>query len=154
MEIIELLNQDAVIPGLAAHSKRQVLEMLAEKAAGPAGVPAKNIFQLLLDRERLGTTGIGRGIAIPHGRLPTLTKPFALFARLAEPVAFDSVDDRPVDLVFLLLAPEAMGAEHLKALARVSRLLRDGGVCERLRAAPTRDALYAALVNTVPSRAA
>jgi nitrogen PTS system EIIA component len=154
MEIMDLLNQDDVIPDLAAHSKRQILELLADKAASAIGASAKSLFQLLIDRERLGTTGIGRGIAIPHGRLASLTKPYALFARLRTPVAFDSVDDRPVDLVFLLLAPEAMGAEHLKALARVSRLLRDSSVCERLRAAPTQDALYAALVNTVPSRAA
>src|SRR5215471_7040702 len=111
--------------------------MLAELAARGATifkVDERRLFDRLLERERLGSTGIGGGIAIPHGRMPSLTKPVGLFARLAHPVDFDSIDERPVDTVFLLLAPEGAGADHLKALARVSRLLRDRGLVEKLRA--------------------
>lgn len=152
MELVDLLNQDDVVPDLPVHSKRQVLEMLSERAARAIGVPAERVFDVLMERESIGTTGIGRGVAIPHGRLATLARPHALFARLREPVAFDSVDNRPVDLVFLLLAPESMGAEHLTALAGISRLLRDNTICERLRQAVSAADIYAALA--VPSRVA
>jgi PTS system nitrogen regulatory IIA component len=102
----------------------------------------------------LGSTGIGGGIAIPHGRMSALTKPCGLFARLAQPVDFDSIDERPVDIVFLLVAPEGAGADHLKALARVSRLLRDRALVDNLRATENADALYALLVETVQAQSA
>ena len=108
----------------------------------------------LLERERLGSTGIGGGIAIPHGRMATITQPCGLFARLAQPVDFDSIDERPVDIVFLLVAPEGAGADHLKALARVSRLLRDRALVDKLRATESADALYALLVETVQAQSA
>jgi PTS system nitrogen regulatory IIA component len=109
------------------------------------GVADRRIYDALAERERLGTTGIGTGVAIPHCRLPELTRLYGLFARLERPVPFDAIDDQPVDLVFLLLAPQEAGAEHLKALARVSRLLRDRAMCEKLRGANSADALYALL---------
>jgi PTS system nitrogen regulatory IIA component len=107
-----------------------------------------------MERERLGTTGVGNGIAIPHGKLSTLDRLHGLFARLDHPIDFDAIDERPVDLIFLLLAPESAGADHLKALARVSRLLRDKTACEKLRGTEDQEALYALLVDTANSRAA
>ena len=117
-------------------------------------VSERQIFDVLLERERLGTTGVGNGIAIPHGKLPGLSRLYGLFARLEHPVDFDSIDEQPVDLIFLLLAPEAAGADHLKALARVSRLLRDRTICEKLRGADNPDALYALLTERAASHAA
>ena len=107
-----------------------------------------------MDRERLGTTGVGNGIAIPHGKLPDLDRLHGIFARLRQPVDFQAIDDRPVDLIFLLLAPESAGADHLKALAKLSRILRDGGICEKLRGTDTSDALYAILTGSVEHEAA
>ena len=118
------------------------------------GIPERTIYDVLIERERLGSTGIGRGIGIPHGRLPGLDTLSGIFARLDRPVPFDAIDDQPVDLIFLLLAPEGAGADHLKALARVSRLLRDRTVCEKLRGTDNADALYALLIDRIPSPAA
>lgn len=154
MEIEDLLNQTGVIAKLRATSKKQVLQELAKRAAEATGLPERQIFEVLLERERLGTTGVGNGIAIPHGKLPGLTRLFGMFARLESPVDFDAIDEQPVDLIFLLLAPEAAGADHLKALARVSRLLRDRGVCEKLRGANQPDAIYALLTESPASHAA
>ncbi len=154
MEIEDLLNQSGVITKLRATSKKQVLQELAKRAAEATGLPERQIFEVLLERERLGTTGVGNGIAIPHGKLPGLKQLFGMFARLESPVDFDAIDEQPVDLIFLLLAPEAAGADHLKALARVSRLLRDRSVCEKLRGANQADAIYALLTESPASHAA
>jgi PTS system nitrogen regulatory IIA component len=154
MEIEDLLNQSGVITKLRATSKKQVLQELAKRAADATGLPERQIFEVLLERERLGTTGVGNGIAIPHGKLPGLKRLFGMFARLESPVDFDAIDEQPVDLIFLLLAPEAAGADHLKALARVSRLLRDRSVCEKLRGANQADAIYALLTESPASHAA
>lgn len=154
MEIEDLLSQSGVIAKLRATSKKQVLQELAKRAAETTGLPERQIFEVLLERERLGTTGVGNGIAIPHGKLPGLKQLFGMFARLESPVDFDAIDEQPVDLIFLLLAPEAAGADHLKALARVSRLLRDRGVCEKLRGANQPDAIYALLTESPASHAA
>lgn len=154
MEIVELLNVDAVVSNLKAASKKQVLQELAARAARLTGKDERTIFDVLLERERLGTTGVGNGIAIPHGKLPGLSRLYGMFARLDTPVDFDAIDDQPVDLIFLLLAPETAGADHLKALARVSRLLRDKGLCEKLRGSDNRDALFALLTEPVTSHAA
>jgi nitrogen PTS system EIIA component len=154
MEIDELLTPDSVIPRLRATSKKQALQELSKRAAEVSGLPERQIFDVLLERERLGTTGVGNGIAIPHGKLPGLGRLYGLFARLEHPVDFDSIDEQPVDLIFLLLAPEAAGADHLKALARVSRLLRDRTICEKLRGADNPDALYALLTERAASHAA
>lgn len=154
MEITDLISPAAVIPNLRATSKKQALQDLARRAAEITGLHERAIFDVLLERERLGTTGVGNGIAIPHGKLPTMERLYGLFARLEKPIHFDSIDEQPVDLIFLLLAPESAGADHLKALARVSRLLRDKGVCEKLRGTDNADALYALLTESPASRAA
>lgn len=148
MEISDLLKPEAVISGLKASSKKQVLQELARHAAQITGVPDKKIFETLLERERLGSTGVGNGIAIPHGRLGDFKRLYGVFARLEKPIDFDSIDEQPVDLIFLLLAPEGAGADHLKALARVSRLLRDARTCEKLRGAESADGLYMLLIQS------
>jgi PTS system nitrogen regulatory IIA component len=154
MEIEELITPAGVIPKLRATSKKHALQELAKRAADVTGLHERAIFDVLLERERLGSTGVGNGIAIPHGKLADLRQLHAVFARLDTAVDFDSVDDQPVDLMFLLLAPESAGADHLKALARVSRLLRDRSVCEKLRGATTADAIYALLTEARTSHAA
>lgn len=154
MELTELLDERCVVAGLKCGSKKQVLQDLATRAAAVTGVDERQIFEVLLERERLGTTGVGRGIAIPHGKLKDLDRLHGLFARLDHPVDFDAIDDEPVDLIFLLLAPESAGADHLKALARVSRLLRDQTVCAKLRGSEDADALFALLTEDSASRAA
>jgi PTS system nitrogen regulatory IIA component len=147
-EIADLLTPRSVVAQLRAGNKRQVLQELARRAAAITGVADRRIYEALAERERLGTTGIGTGVAIPHGRLSELTRFYGLFARLERPVAFEAIDDQPVDLVFLLLAPLDAGADHLKALARISRLLRDRATCEKLRGANSADALYALLTES------
>jgi PTS system nitrogen regulatory IIA component len=148
MEISDLLAPEAVIASLNAQSKKQLLQEMSERASTITGIPERRIFETLIERERLGSTGMGQGIAIPHGRLAGLPKIVGLFARLETPIAYEAVDDQPVDLVFLLLAPEDAGADHLKALARVSRLLRNKQTCEKLRAASKREVLYSLLTET------
>ena len=145
--MLDLITPHAVLPALKAASKKQALQELARKAADLTGQHERAIFDVLLERERLGTTGVGHGIAIPHGKLPGLTRVHGLFARLDKPIDFDSIDDQPVDLVFLLLAPEHSGADHLKALARVSRMLRDSNVCAKLRGSDNADAIFAILTQ-------
>jgi nitrogen PTS system EIIA component len=147
MDIIDLLAPAAVISTLKAQSKKQLLQELSLRASQLTGLPERRIFETLMERERLGSTGMGQGIAIPHGRLQGLERIVGLFARLDSPIAYDAIDDQPVDLVFLLLAPEAAGADHLKALARVSRLLRNHATCEKLRAASNPEVLYALLTE-------
>ena len=154
MDIADLISPAAVIPNLRATSKKQALQDLAKKAAELTGQNERAVFEVLLERERLGTTGVGNGIAIPHGKLPSLGRLYGLFARLEKPIHFESIDEQPVDLIFLLLAPESAGADHLKALARVSRLLRDKGVCEKLRGTDNADGLFALLTESPASRAA
>lgn len=154
MEIEDILNEACVVTSLKATSKKQALNELARLAADKTGVSERAILDVLLERERLGTTGVGDGIAIPHGKLPDLEKLFGCFARLENPVEFDSVDNAPVDLVFLLLAPESAGADHLKALARISRILRNSLHCDKLRTAPTSDKIYALLTANPQSQAA
>ena len=119
-----------------------------------AGRHEQSIFEALLERERLGTTGIGAGTAVPHARLPGLVQLHGIFARLEKPIDFEAIDDRPVDLIFALLTPDGAGADHLKALARVSRLLRDRAICEKLRGTDRADALYALLTDRAASHAA
>lgn len=154
MEISDLLSLDGVLPKLRATSKKQLLQELAQHAATISGLDEREIFEVLLERERLGTTGVGRGVAIPHGKFAKLDRLVGVFGRLEQPIDFDSVDDRPVDLLFLLLAPESAGADHLKALARISRLLRDETMCSKLRGSDSREALYALLTERQASNAA
>jgi len=154
MELSDLLDSGSVVANLRATSKKQALQELARKAADVTGLDERKIFGVLMDRERLGTTGVGSGIAIPHGKLADLDRLHGIFARLEKPVDFQSIDDRPVDLIFVLLAPEEAGADHLKALARVSRLLRDHDICDKLRATGEADALYAIMTESQETRAA
>ena len=154
MHINNLIEPEWILPALRATSKKQALQELAKRAAEITGQEERRIFDVLLERERLGTTGVGHGIAIPHGKLAELDRLYGMFARLDSPVGFDAIDDQPVDLLFLLLAPADAGADHLKALARVSRLLREHSVCEKLRGSDTAEAIYALLTDAGASRAA
>jgi nitrogen PTS system EIIA component len=158
MDIADLISPDAVAANLKVATKKQALQEIAQRCAEIDGlkglVDAREIFEVLLERERLGTTGVGAGIAIPHGKLPRLDGLYGFFAKLDRPIDFEAIDDQPVDLIFVLLAPESAGADHLKALARVSRLLRDRSVCEKLRGSDNGDALYAVLTETMTSHAA
>jgi PTS system nitrogen regulatory IIA component len=152
MPLIDLVAPDAIIPALKVNGKKQALQELAARAAELLGQNERTIFEILVQREKLGSTGVGHGIAIPHGKLAKLGKLFGLFARLDRPVDFEALDGQPVDLVFLLLAPEGAGADHLKALARVARLLRDPNIAHKLRESRDADALYAVLA--MPSASA
>ena len=154
MEIVDILIPGGVIANLRVTSKKQALQELARKAAEITGEAERAIFDVILERERLGTTGVGAGVAIPHGKLPSFGRLHGVFARLDKPIDFESIDEQPVDLIFLLLAPDTAGADHLKALARVSRLLRDRKVCDKLRGSDKPEALYALLTETATSTAA
>lgn len=154
MELEDLVSPEGVIAHLKVTSKKQTLQEISARAAALTGLSERSIFETLLERERLGSTGVGQGIAIPHGKLAQLTRLYGLFARLDTPVEFDSVDDQPVDLIFLLLAPESAGADHLKALARISRLLRNQTVVEKLRASDDPAALFAILTEPAATNAA
>jgi PTS system nitrogen regulatory IIA component len=154
MEIAELLTPASVIPNLRVANKRQALQELAKRAAPLIGRHERAVYEVLLERERLGTTGIGMGTAVPHGRLAGLTRLYGVFARIERPIDFEAIDDQPVDLIFLLLTPDDAGADHLKALARVARLMRDRGMCEKLRGTDNADALYALLTDRAASHAA
>ncbi len=154
MDIVELIQPKGVVAKLRVTSKKQALQELAKRAAELTEQPERAIFEVLVERERLGTTGVGNGIAIPHGKLPGLDRLHGLFARLEKPIDFDAIDEQPVDLICLLLAPETAGADHLKALARVSRLLRDPAICEKLRGTDKSDAIYALLTESTTSHAA
>jgi PTS system nitrogen regulatory IIA component len=145
MPLTDLVAPTAIIPVLKVNGKKQALQELAAKAAVLTGHNERTIFEILTQREKLGSTGVGNGIAIPHGKLAKLSKLFGLFARLERPIDFEALDGQPVDLVFLLLAPEGAGADHLKALARVARLLRDPEIARKLRESRDADAIYAVL---------
>lgn len=154
MRLTDLLQPEAVMAALRANSKKQILQELSDRAAQISGLPARQIFDAILQRERLGSTGIGNGIAIPHAKLAKCTSIFGLFARLEKPVDFEAIDGAPVDLVFLLLAPESAGADHLKALARIARVLREPAIIAKLRAIRDQAALYAVLTQEPASHAA
>lgn len=154
MEIEDLITPARVLPRLKATSKKHVLQELAKRAAELTGLHERAVFDVLLERERLGTTGVGNGIAIPHGKLPEIKELFGLFARLDEPVDFDAIDEQPVDLVFLLLAPESAGADHLKALSRIARVLRDGSTVEKIRSTADAAAIHSFLSEAPASHAA
>jgi len=154
MEISELITLESVEASLRASSKKQAIQDLARKAAEIVGLHERAVFDVLMERERLGTTGVGNGIAIPHGKLANLDRLYGLFARLETPIDFQAIDEQPVDLIFLLLAPESAGADHLKALARVSRLLRDKSVCDKLRGTDSKEALFALLTESAATQAA
>jgi PTS system nitrogen regulatory IIA component len=151
MQLSEFLSTDSVLPTVKAPNKRQLLQDLANHAAKRTGLDARRIFDVLLQRERLLTTGLGQGTAIPHGKFADLGRVHGLFAKLVHPVDFKSVDEQPVDLVFLLLSPEAASGDHLMALARVSRLFRDPHIVAKLRGTEDAEGLYAILTEPAHS---
>jgi PTS system nitrogen regulatory IIA component len=154
IEIADLLNARSVVAQLRAANKRQILQEMARRAAATTELSDRRIYEVLNERERLGSTGIGRGVAIPHGKLAELPRIYGMFGRLERPIPFEAIDGQPVDLVFVLLTPLDAGADHLTALSRVSRLLRDEAMCEKLRGASGPDALYALLSTPTESHAA
>ena len=147
MHLSDILDNDAVFCDVKAASKKQLLQELAKFSSQFTQLDSRQIFEALLQREKLGSTGLGRGIAIPHVKFPQLDRVYGLFARLTKPINYDSVDGEPIDLVFLLLAPENAGADHLKALARISRLLRDKNIVQKLRGTDDKNGLYAVLTE-------
>ncbi|HEY8564883.1 MAG TPA: PTS IIA-like nitrogen regulatory protein PtsN [Beijerinckiaceae bacterium] len=154
MPLLEFLSPDAVLCPLRTASKKHALQELAAQAARLTGLAEREIFDALLQRERLGSTGIGEGIAIPHGKLPKLDRLVGLLARFERPIDFEALDGQPVDVAFLLLAPEGAGADHLKALARVARALRVPGRLDLIRAARDAGALYAVMTQEQEPQAA
>lgn len=154
MTLTDLIARDAILPSLRVANKKQALSELSEHAARHCGLTAREVFDALVQRERLGSTGIGNGIAIPHGKLAKVDRIFGVFARIEKPIDFEALDGEPVDLILLLIAPETAGADHLKALARGARLLRSPAVTAKLRG--TRDAgmIYAILAEEPKSHAA
>ena len=154
MDLNDLIEVQAIMPTLKANSKKQLLQLLSEKAAAITGIPEREIFDTILQRERLGSTGVGNGIAIPHGKLPGVKRITGVFARLETPVDFEALDDLPVDLVFLLLAPEGAGADHLKALSRIARVLRYADTVAKIRGSHDAAAIHTLLSETPASHAA
>ena len=154
MALNDLVDVPAIMPALKANSKKQVLQLLAERASAISGIPERDIFETILQREKLGSTGVGNGIAIPHGKLAGVKGITGVFARLETPVDFEALDDQPVDLLFLLLAPEGAGADHLKALSRIARVLRDRETVAKIRGSDDANAIYTFLSETPASYAA
>jgi nitrogen PTS system EIIA component len=154
MPLSEILAPEAVIGSLRVNTKKQALQELSERAAKVSGLSAREIFDALLQRERLGSTGVGDGIAIPHGKMAKCGRIFGIFARLERPIDFDALDGLPVDLLFLLIAPENAGADHLKALALIARALRDPVRAAKLRKTRDPAALFSLLIQEQTSHAA
>jgi PTS system nitrogen regulatory IIA component len=151
MEIADFTAPQDVVAQLRVASKAQALRELARRAGAAVGVDEQVIHNALVERERLGSTGIGKKVALPHARIRGLDRIHGLFARLERPIDFDAIDEQPIDLVFLLLAPEDAGKDHLAALARISRLFRDPNTCVRLRKAEDAAAIYAILTEPAPA---
>jgi PTS system nitrogen regulatory IIA component len=145
MNIADIISKEAVLDNVQATSKRELVQVLSNKIANLSNIDERVVFDAVWERENLGSTGYGDGVAFPHARIEGLEKVSAMFARLDEPVDFDSLDGKPVDLVFLLISPENSGADHLTALASLSRVLKTEGSCEKLRKARSVDELYAIL---------
>lgn len=154
MSLNDFITRESILPSLKATNKKQALQDISDRAAEVSGIGAREIFDALIQRERLGSTGIGNGIAIPHGKLAKCDHIIGIFARLDRPIDFESLDGSPVDLIFLLLAPEHAGADHLKALARIARVLRDPTMTARLRATKDADGLFLLLTQSQASHAA
>ena len=154
MDIGDWLDREAIAYRSGAANKRQALSAVADVGARCFGLDAGDILEALCDREAVGSTGVGHGVALPHAPLPGLVRMRAVFVRLETPVEFGAVDDQPVDLLFALFAPPEAGSEHLRALARVSRLLRRPEVRQRLRQAHSADAIYALLAQEAETSAA
>jgi len=147
MQLSEFLDFDAIKPSLSGGNKRALLQQMAQFAAGRLQADAAEILSSISERERLGSTGFGQGVAIPHGKIEGLARIYCMFARLSDPVDYKAIDGQPVDLIFLLLSPPDAGAEHLKALAAISRVTRHAPTLEKMRGARSRDALAAVLMG-------
>jgi PTS system nitrogen regulatory IIA component len=147
MQLTEFLDFEAIRPALPGGNKRALLQQLAQLAGQRTGLDAAEILASLVERERLGSTGFGQGVAIPHGKVEGLANIYCLFARLPDPVEYRAIDGAPVDLVFLLLSPPDAGADHLKALAAISRVTRHAPTLDKMRGARSRDALAAVLMG-------
>ncbi len=154
MELSSILRAEAVKTLSAVTSKKRLLQEISEVAASAYGLPAGDICVALQERESLGPTGVGQGIALPHARLPNLERVHGIFVRVEKALDFDSVDRQPVDLIFALLAPLDAGVDHLKALAMVSRTMRDPGLCAKLRANSDTATLHTLLTEAPGIRAA
>lgn len=154
MNLGNLLDLRAISPRVGGSSKRQVLSVIADIAARSFGLSSEQVLDALLEREAAGSTGVGHGVAVPHARLEGLDRMRAVFVRLEQPVQFEAVDDQPVDLMFALFAPKGASSEHLRALARVSRLLRQPEIREQLRQAKTAEAIHLLLVQEAQPSAA
>lgn len=154
MDLSDLVTQKSIMPSVKVASKKQLLQVLSEKAAEITGLSERDIFDTIMQREKLGSTGVGNGIAIPHGKLKNVGSITGIFARLETPVDFEALDDEPVDLVFMLLAPETAGADHLKALSRIARILREPDMVSKLRQTKDASALFAFLTSQPTSFAA
>jgi nitrogen PTS system EIIA component len=149
MPLTDILPLEGVLPAVRVTTKKALLEAIADQASSITGLPARLIFDALLQRERLGSTGIGNGIAIPHSKFDGLNRLVGLFARVEKPIAFDALDGEPVDLVFVLLAPEGAGADHLKGLSKIARVLRNPAITAKLRVSRDADVIHALLTQTV-----
>ena len=147
MQLSDFLDFDSIKTALPGGSKKALLQQLANLAGQRLGLDSAAILSSLSEREQLGSTGFGQGVAIPHGKIEGLKRIYCLFARLAEPLDYKAIDNRPVDLIFLLLSPPDAGAEHLKALAAISRVTRHAATLEKMRGARSRDALTAVLLG-------
>ena len=147
MQLADFLDFESIRVGLSSGNKRKLLQMLGQMAGARLSYDPAAIVDTIAERERLGSTGFGNGVAIPHGRVEGLKRIYAMVVRLAEPIDYKAIDSQPVDLVFLLLSPPDAGAEHLKALAAVSRVVRHGPTLEKLRGARSRDAFAAVLMG-------
>jgi PTS system nitrogen regulatory IIA component len=145
MPLTDIIAPNAILPALKVNNKKQAIQELAAQAAKLTGLNERTILEVLQQRERLGSTAVGSGVAIPHGKLAKLGRLFGLFARLEKPIDFEALDNQKVDLIFLLLAPESAGADHLKALAKIARLLRDPEIARKLRESQDAAALHAVM---------
>ena len=152
MNITDFITADAVVPDFKASNKRQALQILGRKAADIAGLEQHLVMDVLMERERLGSTGVGAGVAIPHGKVANLNKLYGVFGKTDEAIEFDSIDEQPVDLIFLLLAPDIAGADHLKALSQISRVMSDSQMCGKLRKLNSRDDIYTLLTETTDQK--
>lgn len=149
MKISDIIDARAVLPHLSVTNKKQALQSIAQHFAALVAIDQRIIFETLLTREKLGSTGLGQGFAIPHGRLSGIKQVTGLFAKLAQPIDYDAVDGKPVDLVFALLSPDHAGADHLTALAKISRVMRAPSAISKLRATNTAEGLYAVLTEPI-----
>ena len=147
MKISEIMNENCIAVGLKAQNKRQLLQELAQKAAEITNISERTIFDSLLERENLGSTGFGGGTALPHARIAEAEKVCGIFAKLNAPVDFEAIDGKPVDLIFMLISPEGSGADHLTALAKASRILKDEATCSKIRQISKKEEIYALLNN-------